>query len=162
LDPTIVLVFFHRGGGVVVSLEPGASIVVGRESPSDVVIADPSLSRRHARFAWSDGEVTVDDLSSTNGTLLRCARVEHASVEVGDIISLGAVAVAILDSRRTGARPKAVVGHDAFRMWIEDELVRSKHFGRPFSMIMVLAQDGSAASCFEAVRMALRPIDRLA
>src|SRR5262245_40880181 len=61
-DPRVSLVFFHRDGGTVVSLDPGASVVVGREPPADVVVADPSLSRRHARFSWADGEVVVEDL----------------------------------------------------------------------------------------------------
>src|SRR5690242_18746897 len=63
------LVVHHRDGVEVVRLPPGGSVVVGRGPPSDVVIAEPSLSRRHARFTLIGADtVAVEDLESTNGT----------------------------------------------------------------------------------------------
>ncbi len=65
----VVLLVHHRDGVEAVSLSPGGAVVVGREAPADVVIADRSLSRRHARFTLIGAEtVAVEDLESTNGT----------------------------------------------------------------------------------------------
>ena len=43
--------------------------IVGRDpNQADVVIADDSISRAHARIEWRDGDLWVADLNSTNGT----------------------------------------------------------------------------------------------
>ena len=49
-------------------LRPG-TVVVGRAPGCEIVLPDTTLSRRHAALTLSaDGEVTVDDLESHNGT----------------------------------------------------------------------------------------------
>lgn len=53
--------------GVVVSIPPTRSIIVGRSAEADVRIADQSLSREHARFFHLGGAHYVEDLGSTNG-----------------------------------------------------------------------------------------------
>src|SRR5262249_13873667 len=60
-----------------------AGTVVGRGPGVDVVIDDPSISRRHARFAPVDGALQVEDLGSQNGTFVGGAQVERARVEEG-------------------------------------------------------------------------------
>ena len=66
----------------------GQSVVVGRAAPSDVCIPSTSLSRSHARFELSEGELRVADLGSTNGTLLAGQRVTEAVVRAGDEVVL--------------------------------------------------------------------------
>ena len=61
--PRRVLVVYHRDGVSSAPLGPGAGVVVGRDAPSDLVIRDASLSRRHARFRVEAGEVVVVDLA---------------------------------------------------------------------------------------------------
>jgi hypothetical protein len=63
---------------------------VGRSREADVVLHDPEVSRRHARFESRNGVVFVDDLSSRNGTFLNGRRVEE-SIEVreGDAVDVG-------------------------------------------------------------------------
>ena len=41
---------------------------VGRDPNSTVCINDPSVSRGHARITIQDGEATIEDLKSKNGT----------------------------------------------------------------------------------------------
>lgn len=41
---------------------------VGREPSCTVCIGDPSVSRGHARITIENGEATLEDLSSKNGT----------------------------------------------------------------------------------------------
>jgi pSer/pThr/pTyr-binding forkhead associated (FHA) protein len=71
------------------ALAPPAT-VVGRGSESDVKLDDPNVSRRHARFSCDGGEWRVEDLGSTNGTLLRGAPVAGAAaLRSGDRVTLG-------------------------------------------------------------------------
>ncbi len=47
------------------------AMVLGRHSEQcDLVVAHGSLSRRHARLRLSDGRLTIEDLGSTNGTIV--------------------------------------------------------------------------------------------
>jgi hypothetical protein len=49
----VFLFVYHRDGVEVVPLSAGEAVVVGRDAPSDVIIPDRCLSRRHARFTPS-------------------------------------------------------------------------------------------------------------
>ncbi|MEO7096239.1 MAG: FHA domain-containing protein, partial [Polyangiales bacterium] len=94
--PRASLVVYHRDGAKVATLPKGASLVVGRAHPADVVLADPSLSRQHARFGWDDTGFYVEDLGSTNGTHLHGARLTgRASLPSGDAVTIGDVTVAL-------------------------------------------------------------------
>jgi pSer/pThr/pTyr-binding forkhead associated (FHA) protein len=63
---------------------------IGRSSEADVVLADPEVSRRHARFETRNGVVFVDDLESSNGTFLNGRRVrESIEVRPGDEVDVG-------------------------------------------------------------------------
>jgi hypothetical protein len=45
-------------------------LIVGREETSDVVLAEDTVSRHHARIEWNGQVVLVQDLDSRNGTWL--------------------------------------------------------------------------------------------
>lgn len=51
-------------------LSAGATVTVGREPACDLVLADPSLSRRHCSISATRGGVVVSDVGSTNGCRL--------------------------------------------------------------------------------------------
>ena len=57
--------------------------IVGRDPGVDVWIDSPNVSRRHARLRVAGRTVTVEDLGSKNGTLIRNTPV-HAAVSVAD------------------------------------------------------------------------------
>jgi hypothetical protein len=59
-----------------------AEMVVGREN-ADLEIADPEISRRHARIRLVADGLEVEDLGSTNGTWVDGARID-AAASVGD------------------------------------------------------------------------------
>jgi len=64
--------------GSTVSLD--TEVVVGRADECDVTLnEDPFVSTRHARFFQRDGEWWVEDLGSTNGTLVNAQRITEAS-----------------------------------------------------------------------------------
>ena len=61
---------------------------IGRAEDNDVVLPDIGVSRRHARIHISSGGVTVEDLGSGNGTVYRGRRINEATIEDGDEISI--------------------------------------------------------------------------
>jgi hypothetical protein len=66
------------------------SIVIGRDETADVVIDNPSVSRRHAEIRLTDSGWVVDDLGSSNGTFLAGSRIDQArSIGLGDEIGFG-------------------------------------------------------------------------
>lgn len=70
------LVFSPPGPGVV-SVQD--SLVVGRDTNCDVVLADPSVSRRHAMVHVDDDGVHLEDLGSTSGTWIADRPVQRRS-----------------------------------------------------------------------------------
>jgi len=54
----------------------GAEAVLGKQPDCQVVLADSKVSRRHARLFERDGRVFVEDLGSTNGTLVAGRAIE--------------------------------------------------------------------------------------
>ena len=68
----------------------GGRLVIGRLAESDVVVADPGASRRHAEVAEERGRFILTDLGSTNGTLLNGRRVQgQQELSDGDQITIG-------------------------------------------------------------------------
>src|SRR5712692_752611 len=73
-------------------VKPGESKVVGRATTADVQIDDISLSRQHVRLTMTDaGELTADDLGSTNGIFVNGAPHRTARVAAGDRLTIGAI-----------------------------------------------------------------------
>src|SRR3954452_1802645 len=67
-----------------------ATAVVGREEEADITLADDQVSRRHARFVVENGTVLVQDLGSTNGTLVNGAAIsEPRALVAGDRVAVG-------------------------------------------------------------------------
>jgi diguanylate cyclase (GGDEF)-like protein len=64
--------------------------VVGRAGDADVTIDGEGISRRHCRVVVrDDGTARLEDLGSTNGTLVNGKRVEAIDLHDGDKLQLG-------------------------------------------------------------------------
>jgi hypothetical protein len=77
--------------GTVSAVHPlDGEIVVGRAPACTVVLDDGFASQRHARFVVRDGVAFVEDLRSTNGTLLDGRPVQGAaSLTPGSRVQIG-------------------------------------------------------------------------
>jgi hypothetical protein len=66
---------------------------IGRESSlSQIVVADPRISKRHLWIGVRDGVVKIEDQDSRNGTFIndpRADRVTEATLHSGDTVILG-------------------------------------------------------------------------
>jgi hypothetical protein len=64
---------------------------IGRSQENDIVVSDPNVSRRHARLSRADNGFVVEDLGSTNGTLLDGAPIDRERIESGDELTFGQI-----------------------------------------------------------------------
>jgi hypothetical protein len=65
-------------------------IVIGRSSGCELVVADGTVSRRHALLELRDGTWRLRDLGSRNGTWVNGRRAADVEVWPGDELQLGA------------------------------------------------------------------------
>jgi hypothetical protein len=88
--------------------------VVGRDPSCEIVVADGSVSRRHARLEQRGGIWWVVDQGSANGTYLNSLRVAEQALKNGQEIRFGALAFRVdlkEDPEATVATP--IVGGDS-------------------------------------------------
>ena len=89
------------------------TFLVGRSPDCDLVLADPSVSRRHARLLPRGDELLVEDLGSAGGTFVNGERVERAAAAAGDLLRFGPrVEYAIQLKGAGGLRRAAARGGD--------------------------------------------------
>src|ERR1700756_4989364 len=63
----------------------------GRSQGNDFVIEHATISSKHCEIALGNGEVTVRDCGSTNGTFINDQPVMEATLAPGQILRLGDV-----------------------------------------------------------------------
>jgi hypothetical protein len=64
-------------------------VVIGRQENCDIVIPDPSASRRHASMQKRSDGWWIVDLEATNGTLVNGTLVKERRLRPGDRIGIG-------------------------------------------------------------------------
>ena len=64
---------------------------VGRSEENDIIVRDPNVSRKHARFERLENGFVVEDLGSTNGTLLDGAPIDRERIESDDELTFGGI-----------------------------------------------------------------------
>jgi len=64
-------------------------LLLGRADDCDVILTDPLASRHHAVIKLADGEATIEDKRSANGTLVNERSIKKANLYHGDSIVIG-------------------------------------------------------------------------
>ena len=89
-------------------IEFESEFLIGRAETGDGRLGDdPELSRRHARISRRAGDqLTIEDLGSTNGTLVNGKKITEAqTLTPGDTVKVGTTTIQVLD--QSGAAPQA-------------------------------------------------------
>jgi hypothetical protein len=74
-------------------------VMIGRSEQSDIALADPGVSRNHARIIREGDDFIVEDLRSTNGTEVNGQPIRRRRLADGDVVKL---ANSTLQYRREG------------------------------------------------------------
>jgi DNA-binding winged helix-turn-helix (wHTH) protein len=81
--------------------------VIGRDPRSQIWLDDESVSRRHARISVEQDVASIEDLDSTNGTLLNREPVDSPAVlRDGDVVDVGSLQLTFRTLSDTSARTR--------------------------------------------------------
>ncbi|MEZ5963240.1 MAG: FHA domain-containing protein [Planctomycetota bacterium] len=81
-------------------------LVLGRLASADVVVNDSKASRRHAVVHCAGSVAEIEDLASSNGTMLNGKKVQRRALRDGDAIQIGACTITYREGRaRAAAKP---------------------------------------------------------
>jgi len=76
--------------GEIIPIRSG--ITIGRENGNDLVVDEDTVSSQHSRLVMRDGRWWIEDLGSTNGTLVNEAQIRRSKqLGSGDLIQIGRV-----------------------------------------------------------------------
>jgi ABC-type multidrug transport system ATPase subunit/pSer/pThr/pTyr-binding forkhead associated (FHA) protein len=106
-------------GGTTETVLRGATLTLGRDAASDIVVDSDAVSRRHARLDRRDSRWEITDLGSTNGLRFQGKPIQNMPLADGDVIWIGrSVALEFRDpdtARAAGSRgaPGLGWGRDA-------------------------------------------------
>jgi pSer/pThr/pTyr-binding forkhead associated (FHA) protein len=88
----VVLSGFYEGLEVVLDRE---RIVIGRGRKADLVLAEATISRVHAAVGFDADGFFIEDLGSTNGTLVNGAPVGRQPLKNDDEIQMGRLRIGV-------------------------------------------------------------------
>jgi pSer/pThr/pTyr-binding forkhead associated (FHA) protein len=73
---------------------------IGRHHENDLCLSDATVSARHAELVVRDGDLHLNDLSSTNGTYLNGERIDGSErLRAGDLLQFAAVTFTLVQHR---------------------------------------------------------------
>jgi diguanylate cyclase (GGDEF)-like protein len=73
------------------------SLVIGRSDDADVVISSKDVSRRHARVTCDGSTVWIEDMDSTNGTLVNGVKIKKTELHLEDEVGIGDLVILLDD-----------------------------------------------------------------
>lgn len=82
------------------------TVLVGRSQRSDLLLANPDVSRRHAALQRRSDGIYVEDLGSTGGTRVNGVRISAPRLlQPGDVISFGSARLLFAPLPKNRSRP---------------------------------------------------------
>ena len=88
----MVLSGFYEGLEVAIDRD---RMVIGRGRKADLALAEATISRAHAAIGFDGRLFYVEDLGSTNGTLVNGARVTKQALKSDDEIQMGKLRIGV-------------------------------------------------------------------
>jgi two-component system cell cycle response regulator len=96
----------------------GTEHFVGRLAELDIALEGEGLSRKHARIYRTEQGWFVEDLGSTNGTMINDVKTERGQLRDGDLVRFGVATCKFL----AGDNIEAQYHEEIYRMSIQDGL----------------------------------------
>lgn len=118
-------------------LPSSGDLRVGRSADAEIRLPDPSVSRRHAIFRWTNNGLWLEDERSRNGTYVNMHEVERIKVRLGDQITFGNIVGTVHAASELG-RFRSVACEEIHRL-IDSEIERSRRVNEQFSLVMFKA-----------------------
>jgi pSer/pThr/pTyr-binding forkhead associated (FHA) protein len=119
-----MLVWEGSRGPVEFPLGASATVTVGREDDADIQIAEPLVSRLHARLERRGESWFVIDLGSTNLTRVNGTIVREKALQPGDELLFGRARCRFVEGKNAAEAPPDVTP-DATAVASEGETPRS-------------------------------------
>ncbi|MGI6394107.1 MAG: diguanylate cyclase [bacterium] len=126
------------------------SIVIGRDDDCNIVVNDPSVSRKHLKIFRKEKQFFVEDLGSTNKTYVNDDEVSIRKLENGDRIKLGNTIFKFISSQDMEAEYydqlyqfsirdglTGLYNRKSFDDKLENEFSRSKRYGHSLSLVII-------------------------
>ena len=125
--------------------------LIGRSSKADIQVDQDSVSRHHAKIRVDGARITVEDMGSTNGTIVNDEHIEDTlRLRNGDLLKIGRTIFKFI----AGNNIEAAYHDEIYRMTtvdgltqvfnrryfedaIERELSRSRRYTRPLSLVLL-------------------------
>jgi two-component system response regulator AtoC len=140
------------------------SVTIGRGSDNTIQIDDESISRRHA-ILHVGAVMTIEDLGSSNGTMLRDVPIpanQPHEINVNELVTLGSLTL-LIQGRFTPAQTNRIVSHDYFQARLAEECARAERNGSLFAVVGIRVSPGAPDTAVdEALMRTLRQADVLA
>ena len=137
---------------------------VGRSPTAEVWLDSASVSRAHALLVVREGQVSIQDLRSTNGTFLNGSKIgeEPEAVGPGDALRFGDLLAQLRGSTTPTERQPRLLGADEFADRMAEESERAVRFGGSFALLAVEANKTPATGDLRGIALpALRAVDVL-
>ncbi len=152
-DRGAYLLVVRDDSSFVFQLPRGGVVTIGRAPEVDLRLDHPSVSRKHATLAISDGQLSITDHGSHNGTRVNGELIaEPRTLASGDIATVGDVAcvVHIAEPAMPG---HTIHAEGAWRRRLAEELERVVAFRRTLGVLVL------ASAALPKLSQALRLID---
>ena len=88
----VVLSGFYEGLEIILDRD---RIVIGRGRKADLALAEVTISRAHAAVGFDEDGFFVEDLGSTNGTMVNGASVQRQLLKNDDEIQMGKLRIGV-------------------------------------------------------------------
>ena len=110
----LVFVTADAGAGPAVHVFNRAAISIGRAPSSDLLLPGDGVSRHHAIIRLTDSGYQLEDLGSSNGTLLRGERLTgKAPLKAGETLRIGGYAISVVNSPLVSLWARAILAESA-------------------------------------------------
>lgn len=110
--PEATLHILMRDGSVVERDLNADETKIGKAPQNDIILPDASVSSSHAMISLADGNFTISDLGSRNGTFVNDARVNDSrKLAHGDLIRMGhcTITFRLKEAETTQSIPRTVL-----------------------------------------------------